>query len=286
MDESPVGVSEPGPPNLPTLTFIAWLMIVVGLLSGFLFLIALVVPPAHRHFGSAEAESSKRLVLVFCTYAAMVTVAFGHGLRKRLAWAWDGTVSLAGTTASVAAALPFGMIHGNSTKASTVIGGAVLAVLVGFPALAVLIYLARSIVRERFTTPTSLRGAEPTVWIRLIAIGNLIGSGCYICDLLNPTPVPVFGLALRGVPLYLYLLANTGVLIYCGHGLYRLRESARRVEIGYSIFSAGQLLVWGVLTPTPYGGISYSRAYILLICTALSALTVWYLVTRRWMFES
>jgi hypothetical protein len=159
--------------------------------------------------------------------------------------------------------------------------GAILAI----PALLLLRYLLRQNVRRAFDPETISAHPVPTVWIRLIAIGNLIGSGIGLMELFNPTQNPLFGVINNAIALFMYHVFTTLVMTYTGLRLYRLNESARRVAIAFSILSQVQYLMWSFLGPAPTGRFTPVRACIAFFATALWVAQIWYLHTRRHLFS-
>jgi uncharacterized membrane protein len=158
-------------------------------------------------------------------------------------------------------------------------------VIFAIPAFLLLRYLLRPNVRKAFAPETTSDRPVPNLWIRLIAMGILIGSGIGLMELFNRQPNALFGVIDNGVALFTYQVFTMLVAIYCGLRLYRLNESARRLTIAFLILSQIQYVFWSFLAPAPMGRFTPFRICALFLTTALWATQVWYLHTRRHFFS-
>lgn len=170
--------------------------------------------------------------------------------------------------------LPLAMVDAHDGRLSTIVGGAIPGGVAVAAGLGVITPLAQSRVRRAFewAGPSGLQ--VPSIWMRLIAMADLIASPFEISAMLSSRSRLVFGLAITAAPLSLYRVALAGLLMYVGRGLYRMNSSVRRLAIGCSVYSTAENLVWSIVTPTPHGGFSFMRAAGCLIGTALSGLIV------------
>jgi len=265
----------PAPP-LRGVSILAWFMMVAGALTEFPLLKTLPALPSH-------AEWREGIFLGICIATAVLV--FGYGLQTRVPWAWEGTINLAWLLILGGLLLPLAMIDAHEIT-STIAGGAILGGLVIGAGLGVITVLAQPNVRRAFEW-SGLSGLRaPSIWIRLIAMGDVSASLFEISNLLRSRPRLVFGFAMTGVPLIMYRVALAGLFVYVGQGLYRLNSSVRRLAIGFSIYMVAEILVWSIVTPTPQGGFSFMRAAGCLIGAALSGLIVWYLAGQRQFFSN
>jgi len=181
--------------------------------------------------------------------------------------------------------VPLTVLSAPNTKLPTAVGSFLIAALLAVPALFLVRYLFRPNVSKVFGAESISAGPVPDAWIRLIAIATLIGSGMGLMELCSAKPQLLFGVIDNRVALLSYEVVAMLVAIYCGRGLYRLNELARRVAIAFFVLYQVQYLFWLFLAPVSGDRFTPFRICISVFYTAPVAPQVWYLHRRRGCFS-
>ena len=81
--------------NLPVVTFAAWLLMIVAALDLFVLLVDFKSRNTGEELHAQLSQADDWFTVLVCAFGAVVMIIFGYGLRKRVWWAWEGTVNLA-----------------------------------------------------------------------------------------------------------------------------------------------------------------------------------------------
>ncbi|MBI5083674.1 MAG: hypothetical protein HZB13_03625 [Acidobacteria bacterium] len=98
---------------------------------------------------------------------------------------------------------------------------------------------------------------------------------------MTDTEIPLFGLALTGAASRVYSIVSAAVNLYCGIGLYRANDLARRVTIGYQVFGILFMLYMPFSNMASQPPARAALAGIAAGGCALAVLVIWILVTKR-----
>jgi hypothetical protein len=256
----------------------AWIMILGGLALGFLFL-ALAVFPFHPKPGRVMTAAGYRHFCLQTAYLCAWASVLGAGLRTRLPWSWHGTIAILLTFAFIGLMVPVIAATLRNAKPSGASGALILGSVLCAPSVLFLWQLFRPGVRAALGIPEA-----PPPWIRVLAMSHLTGAGLIFLGVLNPTPRALFGVWKNRELLLAYLLLSGFLWIWIGRGLYRYRESARRWAIGFGLITAAEYCCFTMIGPATPGQL-YVRGLRLFVWVVISALTVWYLHTRRRWFS-
>lgn len=222
----------------------------------------------------------------FLAYLAVWSIFLGIGLERRSWWAWDGSVYLAGLWTACFSLIPLTVLSRARTEFAPTVILFVIAVLLAVPAFLLIRYLFQPNVRNAFDPESIAASPVPDVWIRLIAIGTLFGSGTGLMELFNARPEPLFGMIDNRAALCIYEVFALFLSIYCGLGLYRLNELARRVTLAFFVLWQVQYLMWLFLAPVLNDRFTPFKICLSVFYSALVALQVWYLHMRRECFTT
>lgn len=255
-------------------------MIIGGMIMTLIFLFFVALPP-HPRPGTTTTAADWRFLLFICAYLTGTTAVVGTGLKRQISWAWDGTIYLSYLLTFIGLLLPLMVLGAKSHQPSGVVGAGIIAALFLAPVLLFVRRLFRRDVREVFRPKPLLDGRSPTFWIRMIAIGSIIGSGFQFGEMLNPSQRPLFGIMTNGIAQGAYDLAMGILFVFVGRGLYRLNDSTRKLGIALTAF--GTVQYW-TSTVLGHDGFKPTRIFALTLSTILVVATIWYLQARREIF--
>ena len=249
-------------------------MILGGLLSGVICLFLIVLPP-HTRPGSAITPADNRFSLVLAAYLGTTIAVLGAGLRTRLAWAWSGTLTICFIFAFVGLALPFIAAGAKSATAASTAVVAIFGLIIFTPNLLFFVYLLRKRIRDSFEV-----GEMSTLWIRVLAVQYFIGVGFYLGEAFSPHKRALFGIVRNPIVIATQAILMAALCFFIARGLYRFNETGRRWAIGTSIYSFIQYACFVFIDHEGKSKFGF-RIFTLGITTALYALTIWYLYSRR-----
>lgn len=215
-------------------------------------------------------------IVLLCMAACSAVLT--RGFFRLKFWAWDGTVFTAICFCLGAFLQPWiGKDVGPGGFLVFAIGGALMAI----PAVLILRYMLQEKIRALFQPDPQSKTAAIAMPVRLVAFAAVLGGGAAAGGLMTDTEIPLFGLVLTGAAGRAYSLAMAAVNLYCGIGLYRANDLARRVAIGLQ--AVGLLYVlsipfgkWASQSPVPA-----ALAGIVAAGCMFEVLLIWVLVTRR-----
>jgi heme/copper-type cytochrome/quinol oxidase subunit 4 len=213
--------------------------------------------------------------MVLAAYMATTIAVLGAGLRTRLAWAWSGTLTICFIFAFVGLALPFIAAGAKSASAASTAVVAFFSVIIVMPSLLFFIHLLRKRIRESFEV-----GEMSTLWVRVLAVQYFIGVGFYLCEAFSPHKRALFGIVRDPIVIVTQTILMAALCFFIARGLYKFNETARKWAIGTSIYSFIQYACFVFLDHEGKSKPGF-RLFTLGITTALYALTIWYLYSRR-----
>ena len=211
-------------------------------------------------------------------YAAACLFFLGIGLERRRRWAWDGAVYSSGFLALLVLSAPLIVLGQKNRRPMAIF---IVALFLAAPILLFLRYLLRPSVRKAFEpegVPT------PDIWINLISAACVVCSGTYVATVLNPKPQLLCGFIENRLAIDLHAIVTTFLWLWIGLGLYRLKESARRWAIVFSVVEQAQFCIWMFLAPARHEKWVYYNLWWFVDIILWVAQT-WYLVTRRHLFS-
>ena len=218
-------------------------------------------------------------------YLSAASVTLGMGLKRHYSWAWDGTVYGCGMVALVGVCTPILTLNiMTHPRPAAVRDLSILGAVILLPAVLLLSYLFRAHVRSAFEPVVGTEERKPTLWIRLVAVANIMASGISILDVFNTRAYPVLGVLSGRLWIDANAVLNGAVMIYIGLGLYKLRESARRVAIGSGFYGFVSILLWLFVFPTPSHRFTLFRIASTAFFAGLIVVTIAYLHRRRKLF--
>jgi hypothetical protein len=174
-----------------------------------------------------------------------------------------------------------------------------------------LYYFSRNAIRARFESETSSGIANASgrpLSLVALAILNLFGLPWMLVGAWIAFPISFFGVIVKGGPARLIYLLFAALSLYLGIGLLRLLPASRSVAIGFYIYGfvnsllfcalpdregrcqrllMESLRIWHVpntaTQSAPFGWWAWEG---LIVSAAISAVAIYFLITRRFAFES